>query len=288
MATTTTIMKRKRRRVTPLPGLLPVVGELPDEKQDELEDHCPVTIKTCIGWVRGVQQDRIWIRVEACNTLSTVLFAAFTCLPDVFWPDLQKTLRVTCRYTYDQTEWSSSLSEAVQWNNSQDDLSWFQDDTCNVNSLPTLDVSSAYTANYVVMILAPLFYPSRVRLTCPVSADLLIKQGLQQILHRDNVFTRVYMSKDQELMIITDKDTLSLYGLTSRGIAWCIKKLQDIGCDVGLSSTPENEQQLMQDLLLGLHDETQYLGMPLSAENNRSVLAARQNTVELLSRIVQR
>ncbi|KAG0174761.1 hypothetical protein DFQ30_002954 [Apophysomyces sp. BC1015] len=138
------------------------------------------------------------------------------------------------------------------------------------------------------MILAPLFYPSRVRLTCPVSADLLIKQGLQQILHRDNVFTRVYMSKDQELMIITDKDTLSLYGLTSRGIAWCIKKLQDIGCDVGLSSTPENEQQLMQDLLLGLHDETQYLGMPLSAENNRSVLAARQNTVELLSRIVQR
>ncbi|KAF7724307.1 hypothetical protein EC973_001153 [Apophysomyces ossiformis] len=264
--------KRKRRRIMPLPGLVPVVGSptsIQNQQQqkqpyeDNPMDVCPVLIKTCMGWVRGTRKDRIWIRVEACNTLSTVLYAAFTCLPDVFWSDLKNSLRVTCRFIYDETEWSCTPARSIEWVATEHDRGWIQENTATL--------------------LAPVCYPSYIGLAGNVSSEILTKQGFQHIFDIEEMTRQVYLSQDQDLLMIAGKETIALYGLTERDVILCMKRLRDNECSLRSVGMLSNEGQILQNVLLALHDETQYLGKPWNTETNRSILAARQNTIDKLS-----
>ncbi|KAI9489125.1 hypothetical protein BDB00DRAFT_876792 [Zychaea mexicana] len=89
-----TMPQKKRIRILPPPGLLPLINPrdtenghgatssaaiqhaeaaaAEEEKDNSKDEECCFLIHSCMGWIRGTLHDRVWVCLNAENTSSTV------------------------------------------------------------------------------------------------------------------------------------------------------------------------------------------------------------------------
>ncbi|KAI8379523.1 uncharacterized protein BYT42DRAFT_329909 [Radiomyces spectabilis] len=307
--------QKKRTLLLPPPGLVPLLdtssssSPIPHDPMDTSDDGaCEVLrITSCIGSFRGPDEDRLWFKVHARNLSSQIiiceaylymdtvqpvdllpeqvsrntvytispgnevtLYAAFTSLVDVFPADLQQHLRIACRYAIDNDdEWHVTQYAPIQWD---------------------LNLQANFFHDFAsVSVLAPIYYPSRIRLLMQL-ADLAQFKDQLHFLHTGGL-QNVLHSEDQTLLVIGHADQdIHLYGFNDRSLARCIRTLAPVIQNFNSLIYPQDKNTTLQQLIVAMVDEVDHITStpdddPLAkVRQHQTMLAARETTVTFLDR----
>ncbi|KAI9246213.1 hypothetical protein BDA99DRAFT_527124 [Phascolomyces articulosus] len=199
------------------------------------EQECCLTssscflIHSCTGWTRGTFQDRVWIRLIAENSSNTMplhhvhlvlspnsllpkiivrntqsivtpgqtveLYAAFTMTDDLFYSQLEHTLKVAIQYSIKKSQQKDDNEETTIATSLSDDceIKWaiskssnrLGDNNHNNTKEDTIDSDNNHKCNWIQTLISnptkldqalSIFYPSNARITLGI-----IHQDIQKI-----------------------------------------------------------------------------------------------------------